>query len=164
MVIHVRAVCGKNWFSTMPSVCVIICLNGILCSCTNACSSCMLMYPCIHRRLVTISVVCTFNHRAPYAMYCFCWLSGLTWVVWACIAAYGKRALIRIRDQPPLHMLCECTLQLGCGLGLQGLITCSDSPVQSLWIGLPCSGRKCQRNTWSGSSQSHCFQHHQTGG
>jgi hypothetical protein len=36
-------------------------------------------------------------------MYCFCWLSGLTWVAWAYIAAYGKRALIRIRDQPPLH-------------------------------------------------------------
>ena len=55
------------------------------------------------RRLVTISVECAFNHRAPYAMYCFCRLSGLTWVAWACIAAYGKCALIRIGDQPPLQ-------------------------------------------------------------
>jgi hypothetical protein len=28
--------------------------------------------------------------------------SGLTWVAWAYIASYGKRALIRIREQPPL--------------------------------------------------------------
>ena len=69
------------------------------------------------RRLVTISVECAFNYRAPYAMYCFCsyamycfcWLSGLIWVAWACIAAYGKRALIRIHDQPPL--VCDCQVQ-----------------------------------------------------
>ena len=33
---------------------------------------------------------------------CFCWLSRLTWVLWAHIAAYGKCTLIRIHDQPPL--------------------------------------------------------------
>ena len=44
------------------------------------------------RRLVTISVEGAFNYHAPYAMYYFCWLNGLTWVVWAC----------RIGDQPPL--------------------------------------------------------------
>ena len=46
--------------------------------------------------------MCILYH-ASYAMYCFCWLGGLTWVVWAYIAAYGKHALIRIRDQPPLR-------------------------------------------------------------
>ena len=30
---------------------------------------------------------------------------GKTWVAWACIAAYGKRALIRICDQPPLVLV-----------------------------------------------------------
>ena len=55
-------------------------------------------------RLVTISVECAFNHLAPYAMYCFCCLSGLTWIAWVCIAAYGKCALIRIGNQPPLGM------------------------------------------------------------
>ena len=62
----------------------------------------VLSYIPSQRRLVTISVECAFNYRAPYAMYCFCWLSGLTWVAWACTAAYGKCALIRIGDQPPL--------------------------------------------------------------
>ena len=31
--------------------------------------------------------------------------SGLTWVAWMYFAAHGKRALIRIRDQPPLSTL-----------------------------------------------------------
>ena len=44
----------------------------------------------------------SFNYHAPYAMHCFCWLSGLTRVAWAYNAAYDKRALIRINDQPPL--------------------------------------------------------------
>ena len=55
------------------------------------------------RRLVTIFAECIFNYHAPYyARYYFCWLSGLTWVVWEYIAAYGKHSPIRIRDQSPL--------------------------------------------------------------
>ena len=41
--------------------------------------------------------MCIYCH-ASYAMCCFCWLSGLTWVVWAYTTAYGKRTLIRIHD------------------------------------------------------------------
>ena len=43
-----------------------------------------------------------FYYCASYAVYCFCWLNGLIWVAWAYIAAYGKYALIRIRDQSSL--------------------------------------------------------------
>ena len=60
---------------------------------------------CERRRLVIIFAECAFYYRTSYAMYCFCWLSGLTWVAWAYIAAYGKCALIRICDQSPL--VCE---------------------------------------------------------
>ena len=55
------------------------------------------------RRLVIIFAECAFYYRTSYyAMYCFCLLSGLTWVAWVYIAAYGKRTLIRIHGQPPL--------------------------------------------------------------
>ena len=59
-------------------------------------------YTCTQRRLVMIFAECAFNYHAPLAMYCFCWFSGLTWVAWVYIAAYGKCALIRIHDQLPL--------------------------------------------------------------
>ena len=49
-----------------------------------------------------IFVECAFNCHAPYVMYYFCRISGLSWVVWAYIAVYGEQALLRIGDQPPL--------------------------------------------------------------
>ena len=50
------------------------------------------------RKLVTISVECAFNCRTPNAMYCFCWLSGLTGVARAYISSYGSRVLINPRS------------------------------------------------------------------
>ena len=100
----------------------------------------------LQRRLVRTSMEYAFNYHAPYTMYCFCRLSRLTWVGWACIAAYGKCALIKIGDQPPLRLLVNtlswmpaiCIHPVTCALGIITPCTCTsgnrfiiDTKIQS---------------------------------
>ena len=61
-------------------------------------------------------------------MYCFCWLSGLTRVAWACIATYGKCALIRIGD---LHPLVEREISL-----VQNFADLPNKPYKNFFVNL----------------------------
>ena len=61
-------------------------------------------------------------------MYCFCWLSGLTRVAWACIATYGKCALIRIGD---LHPLVEWKISL-----VQNFVDLPNKPYKNFFVNL----------------------------
>ena len=76
------------------------------------------------RRLVMTFVECILNYRALCDVW-FCWLSGLTWVVWVYFAAYGKCTLIRIGDQPPLHA-CYEAINSSVKIIIQDYIWCID--------------------------------------